>query len=70
MDSLQRFFDAPVDYSAMFTERVEVISKALSEALGVDVYHDSNMDYNAGQSLALYLLPDGSLTSHLFCEVC
>ncbi|MGQ0778308.1 MAG: hypothetical protein ACT4NY_28520 [Pseudonocardiales bacterium] len=63
MDTMQRFLDAPVDYSLEFTERVNDLADSLSAALGVPVRHDTDMNYNPGQLLIVYLLPGGSVTS-------
>lgn len=60
---MQRFLNAPIDYSPAFTERVSNVAQNLSTALGVPVRHNTDMNYNPGQLLAVHLLPDGSATS-------
>jgi len=62
MEGLERFLDAPVDYSPQFTERVAALGMTLSEALGAPVRHDTDMNYNPGQLLVVHLGPDGTVT--------
>lgn len=56
------FLDHPIDYSESFTERVENLAQSLSTVLNVTVHHGSDMNYNPGQTLTVYLLSDGSVT--------
>jgi hypothetical protein len=62
MEPFARYLDAPVDYSAEFSDRVAELGRALAETLGVPVRHEEDMNYNAGQALVVYLAADGSPT--------
>ena len=62
MESLERFLDAPVDYSTEFTDRVRGLADALAAALGAPVRHETDMNYNPGQLLVVYLGPNGTVT--------
>lgn len=63
MDTLRRFLDAPVDYSPEFTERVNALAESLSAMLGAPVRHETDMNYNPGQLLVVYLLASGAVSS-------
>ncbi len=60
-----QYYDAPVDYSKSFDERVARLAKALSDELGVEVRHDTDMNYNAGQRISAMLTADGKPTSDI-----
>ena len=63
MESIQPFLDAPVDYSDAFDARVASLAQAISAKLDVSVRHETDMNYNPGQLLVIYLLSDGSVTT-------
>jgi hypothetical protein len=59
-----QYYDAPVDYSKSFDERVATLAKALSDELGgLPVRHDTDMNYNAGQRVSAMLTADGKPTA-------
>jgi hypothetical protein len=61
-----QYFDAPVDYSKSFDERVAKLAEALSDELGgVAVRHDTDMNYNAGQRVSVMLTADGKPTADI-----
>lgn len=60
-----QYFDAPVDYSKSFDERVARLAETLSDALGVEVQHDTDMNYNAGQRISVLVTGDGKPTSDI-----
>jgi hypothetical protein len=55
-----QYVDAPVDYSPTFDDRVAVLADRLQDALGADIHVDSDMNYNAGQRIMVYLADDGT----------
>jgi hypothetical protein len=58
-----QYYDAPIDYSKPFQERVAGLAEQLSEALGADVRHETDMNYNAGQRITVLLTGAGAPTS-------
>lgn len=43
------------DYTDSFTQQVAVLANLLARSIGVPVYHDSDMNYNASQKLSIFL---------------
>lgn len=60
-----QYYDAPVDYSKSFDERIAGLAGKLSHALGVAVRHDTDMNYNAGQRITVLLTGEGKPTSDI-----
>ena len=61
MDVVEEALRRDVDYSEAFDRRVRQLGDRLSQALGSGVRHDSDMNYNAGEGLVVYLADDGSV---------
>jgi hypothetical protein len=62
VEPFARYFDAPVDYSKEFRDRVAELGRALGDDLRAPVRHEDDMNCSAGQALVVYLTPDGTPT--------
>jgi hypothetical protein len=57
-----QYYDAPIDHSTSFDERVAKLADTLSAELGVPVDQDTDMNYNAGQRVSVLVTGDGKPT--------